>query len=286
MKHHSRTTRSKLLGLCLAINPFTTVQAEELLKWERIPLQIPLKIGVERIIFVDKNMRVGLPQALNGKLRVQSTGGAVYLKAEDAFPPTRLQLQDVENGEIILFDVDAKSSGTDEPIRLVYRNDSSATSRTPPSDVNTGDEFDSAKQVRYDAPVAVILTRYAAQNLYGPLRTVEGVNGIRQVSVKLPPRMTPLYPSKAVEVSPMASWSLSNMTVLALKLRNQVKEKLLLDPRELEGHFISATFQHRWLGSSGTPEDTTMLYLIVPGRPEQALIPEPIITTTEVRKTE
>lgn len=35
-------------------------------------------------------------------MRIQSSGGAVYLQAEEAFPVTRLQLQDLENGELIL----------------------------------------------------------------------------------------------------------------------------------------------------------------------------------------
>lgn len=84
-----------------------TAQADELMKWERIPLNILLKVGQERVIFADKNVRVGFPPALNGKLRVQSTGGAVYLKADSAFPQTRVQLQDVESGEMILLDVTA-----------------------------------------------------------------------------------------------------------------------------------------------------------------------------------
>lgn len=61
------------------------VSAVELMKWERIPLQIPLNVGQERIVFVDKNVRVGFPPTLNGKLRVQSSGGAVYLSASEAF---------------------------------------------------------------------------------------------------------------------------------------------------------------------------------------------------------
>jgi len=40
-------------------------------------------------------VRVGFPPALNGKLRVQSLGGAVYLKADSDFPQSRLQLQDM-----------------------------------------------------------------------------------------------------------------------------------------------------------------------------------------------
>lgn len=98
------------------------------MKWERIPLQIPLKVGQERVVFVDKNVRVGFPPALNGKLRVQSTGGAVYLKADSAFPQTRVQLQDVESGEVLLFDIAAGEKGPTEPVRLVYSGDVSTLS--------------------------------------------------------------------------------------------------------------------------------------------------------------
>ncbi|MFZ4216040.1 DUF3438 family protein, partial [Pantoea endophytica] len=72
------------MALSLSLLPVATMlsapaHADKLMKWERVPLQIPLKTGQERVIFVDKNVRVGFPPALNGKLRVQSTGGAVYL---------------------------------------------------------------------------------------------------------------------------------------------------------------------------------------------------------------
>lgn len=60
--------------------------AVELIKWERIPLPIALHVGQERIVFVDRNVRVGFPPSLNGKLRVQSSGGAVYLLAQGIFP--------------------------------------------------------------------------------------------------------------------------------------------------------------------------------------------------------
>ncbi|MFV8757904.1 DUF3438 family protein, partial [Yersinia enterocolitica] len=75
--------------ITLVLTTFSAVaSAVELMKWERIPLQISLNVGQERIIFVDKNVRVGVPPALKGKLRVQSSGGAVYLAASEAFPVT------------------------------------------------------------------------------------------------------------------------------------------------------------------------------------------------------
>lgn len=99
----------KRLLLSLALLAPCAVQAVELMKWERIPLPVPLNVGQERIVFVDKNVRVGFPATLNGKMRIQSSGGAVYLQAEEAFPVTRLQLQDLENGELILLDVSART---------------------------------------------------------------------------------------------------------------------------------------------------------------------------------
>jgi integrating conjugative element protein (TIGR03746 family) len=77
--------------------------------------------GSERIVFVNKNVRVGFPPALNNKLRIQSTGGVVYLDASEAFPVTRLELQNKENGEIILLDVSAAPGKTTrEPVKIVY----------------------------------------------------------------------------------------------------------------------------------------------------------------------
>ncbi|WP_099137841.1 TIGR03749 family integrating conjugative element protein, partial [Xenorhabdus innexi] len=200
------------------------------------------------------------------KLRVQSAGGAIYLKARQAFPPTRLQLQDSENGEIILLDISTARMVPDEPVRLRYRDEKQTAS---------AEKSLSRHKDSLSAPVPVVLTRHAAQQLYAPLRTVEPVTGIHPVSLHLPDAVTTLYPAEPIDVAPLAGWRVQNHTVVALKLRNTAKRLLTLDPRALQGQFVAATFQHRWLGTAGTPEDTTVLYLVVKGQPENAFIPEP-----------
>ncbi|EGF5178123.1 TIGR03749 family integrating conjugative element protein [Salmonella enterica] len=266
---------------------FSSAQAVELMKWERIPLLIPLSVDHERVVFVDRNVRVGFPAALNGKLRVQSSGGAVYLQASEPFEQTRLQLQDVESGEIILLDITAKNDNkVPEPVRLVYSGDVSSVSEKgiqKGSSVSSGssDAADNNKTARkapvYHAPLPVVLTRYAAQSLYAPLRTVEAVPGIHPVNLRLPSRLTTLYPSENVVISPAGAWGIQDLNVVALKIRNRSSSKVILDARTLSGSFVSATFQHRWLGAVGTPEDTTTLYLVVRGRPENAFIAEPAL---------
>ncbi|MBD1228844.1 TIGR03749 family integrating conjugative element protein [Xenorhabdus griffiniae] len=252
------------LGLVSILLFSVGAKADEIMKWERIPLSLSLKVGQERIIFADRNVRIGLPPSLSDTLRVQSAGGAVYLKANHAFPPTRLQLQDSENGEIILLDITASKTGATEPVRLVYPDEKPAASKAQ-----------SQSRTELSAPVPVALTRYAAQQLYAPLRTVEPVAGIQPVNLHLPSSITTLYPSEPIAITPLSGWRLHNHTVVALKLRNTAKRTLTLDPRELQGQFVTATFQHRWLGETGSPEDTTVLYLVTKGQPDNAFIPEP-----------
>ena len=91
------------------------VGAVEIQRWERIPLALPLVIGQERIVFVDQNVRVGVPRNLEGKLRVQSTGGALYLLANEPIEPTRLQLQNMTSGEIMLVDIAATPGQANQP---------------------------------------------------------------------------------------------------------------------------------------------------------------------------
>src|SRR3546814_3016514 len=81
----------------------------------RSPLAVPLVVGQERIVFIDRNVRVGIPVSVGERLRVQSAGGAVYLRANEPIEPTRLQLQDADTGELILLDIAAHPANDGEP---------------------------------------------------------------------------------------------------------------------------------------------------------------------------
>ncbi|CEE91471.1 TIGR03749 family integrating conjugative element protein [Xenorhabdus koppenhoeferi] len=298
MKRHSSSALlvlSLLFPVVSSTMPFTA-HAVELVKWERIPLPVQLNVGEERIIFVEKNVRVGFPPTLNGKLRIQSTGGTVYLKAEEAFSPTRLQLQNVQNGEIILLDVKAhEKKGVLEPMRLIYSgevtqqrssNDKNQSSDNANSYLNSESQNNNKQQKKtgYNAPLPVLLTRYAAQSLYAPLRTVEAVSGIQSIPLAFPKRITTLYPNAPVQIMPLAGWRSNGVSVIALKFTNSSSKNLVLDPRVLQGQFITATFQHKWLGATGTPEDTTTLYLVMKGKPEDSFITEPTLLKKDFNK--
>ncbi|WP_436407684.1 TIGR03749 family integrating conjugative element protein [Burkholderia seminalis] len=257
-------------------------QAVEVLRWERIPLAVRLKVGQERIVFVDRNVRVGVPTGVGERLRVQSAGGAVYLRASEPIEPTRLQLQDADTGALILLDIAAEppkdGEAELEPVRIVEGNSAPTRYGDQPADVDDAavrtQDRTGARAARRETPVPVVLTRFAAQNLYAPLRTVEPLPGVMRVNLRLDLDLSTLTPTLPVRAVALASWRLEDQWVTAVRLTNTGAEWIALDPRVLQGDFLTATFQHEALGPRGTPEDTTVLYLVTRGRGlAQSLLP-------------
>lgn len=246
-----------LLASCISMNG----NALEIVRWQRLPIAVPLQVGQERIVFVDRNVRVGLPRSLKNQLRVQTHGGALYLRANAAIEPTRLQLQDVSTGEIILLDIAATAVPNDtpelEPVKIVKVE-------ATPAETDLSAESQQDKPAA-QTPIPVVLTRYAAQSLYAPLRTVEPLHGVNQVRVDRQLPLETLLPTVAVNASALGAWQLDDYWVTAVQLQNHSDRALTLDPRLLQGDFIAATFQHRVLGPSGSTADTTALYLITRG---------------------
>ncbi|WP_163311250.1 DUF3438 family protein, partial [Klebsiella aerogenes] len=78
-----------------------------------------------------------------------------------------------------------------QTVRRSGQSGGNAGNTVPPA-AGTGER---TAKPRYPAPLPVLLTRYAAQNLYAPLRTVEPVPGVQSLSLTLPKTLTALYPS-------------------------------------------------------------------------------------------
>ncbi|MFK3772994.1 TIGR03749 family integrating conjugative element protein [Pseudomonas sp. NPDC089406] len=257
--------RVLILILMMGSGWCSAVGAVEVKYWDRLPLAVPLTVGQERVLMLDEDVRVGLPSTIAGKLRVQSVGGTVYLRAAEALPPTRLQLQSVKSGDIILIDIEAlEGSEALEPVKIV------AQIQAP----DTKTEKDAAPVA---TPVPVVLTRYAAQNLYAPLRTVAPLPGVRRVPLSDSIALSTLLPTERVSIKALAAWRLGDYWVTAVKIVNRGPGKVALDPRHLQATLYAATFQHADLGLAGTPEDTTVAYLVTRGEDlkHELLLPPP-----------
>jgi integrating conjugative element protein (TIGR03749 family) len=259
-----RSSAAALAGLLLCLACMPAVHAVEILRWERLPLAVPLVVGQERVVFIERNVRIGVPPTVGEQLRVQSAGGAIYLRASAPIPPTRLQLQDVESGALILLDIAAEPAKAGQPARIV-EGDVPATRYGEPAKPADDDAKRTVPAAKRATPVAVVLTRYAAQNLYAPLRTVEPVPGIGRVNLRRGLELSTLLPTLPVRAQALAAWRLEDQWVTAVKLTNTSVRGLDLDPRALQGDFLAATFQHPNLAPAGRAADTTVVYLVTRG---------------------
>ncbi|MHA5665556.1 TIGR03749 family integrating conjugative element protein, partial [Pseudomonas aeruginosa] len=165
-----------------------------------------------------------------------------------------------------------------EPVRIVEGNSTPARYGDQPGDDNEAparaQDQAGARAARRETPVPVVLTRFAAQNLYAPLRTVEPLPGVMRVNLRRDLDLGTLMPTLPVRAVALASWRLEDQWVTAVRLTNNSSGWITLDPRILQGDFLTATFQHEALGPRGTPEDTTVLYLVTRGRGlAQSLLP-------------
>ena len=122
--------------------------------------------------------------------------------------PARLRLQDATNGEQMLIDIAATEAAADqqprEPVRIVAGEPvaphyGQPREAQPSAAAKQTEQAEAPKAVPRETPIPVVLTRYAAQMLYAPLRTVEPVDGVGQVRVKRQldrPPCSPAYPSR------------------------------------------------------------------------------------------
>lgn len=226
-------------------------EAPERIVWDKTPIKLTLRVGRERRVAFPGDVRVGVSPALTDVLRTQSVDGTVYWLATKAFPATRVQVREIDNGRVYLLDLQAKDNeGGNTPVEIRVRR----TSHGDADDSESGE--DTAERLNY-----VALTRYAAQQMYAPKRLLRDPPGVfrARLNVKKP---VPLVRGGTVEALPLAAWRGGGLYVTAVKLRNITNAPVTLDPRELRGQWLTATFQHARLLPHGDEADTTCAYLI------------------------
>tara|TARA_R110002110_G_scaffold158656_1_gene356144 strand:+ start:23618 stop:24427 length:810 start_codon:yes stop_codon:yes gene_type:complete len=238
-----------LCGLLLAsVTAPAALEANERIVWRKIPITLDLGVGQERMVHFPGPVSVGLPEHLQGRLRIQSSAGTVYWLAQQSFPPTRILVRALDDGQIYLLDVTASpEGGSASPVEIALTRQPAAASTGPAS---TGPSTHGY----------VSLTRFAAQQLYAPLRLQTPLPGVVRVPVSDEP--VPLVRGGAVVAVPLASWRSGSRYVTAVKLTNTSHAAQELQADGLRGQWLAATFQHHRLLPAGDEADHTVVYLI------------------------
>lgn len=237
--------------------------------WDKRPIQIALPVNRERLVTFTVPVQVELPPDLNAStLRTQivadTNSGTIYWTALKPFKPHRVQVQDLVSHNVFLVDI-AASTAVSDTMRIEVS--------VPGGQTETQSPTASAVNPKAEDPVTtdpVALTRLAAQQLYAPARLLHLPDGVYPSPVRQQ-TTTQLYQGGALAATPVMAWRASELTVTAVKLVNVTGHDLILDPRNLRGHWQTATFQHNVLLPQGSPRDTTAVYLISSGSFQEAL---------------
>lgn len=276
MIHAPRSIRHALVGVAALLTlAASSAQATDIRHWKREPIDVKLRVGTERILVFSDDVRVGLPNPIadTDLLRVQSTNGAVYLKAKKPFDTQRVQIQTMHTGQIMLLDLSGVENAPHETIKIVddaQASDDGRTSAARHADPKRSTQhkpvppeaFAHGATQRGGAPIPVQLVRHAAQALYAPQRIIDQSAGIHRVAVQVQ-RISGLMPAYPVRAKALAAWRAEPYTVTAIQITNQdPHRRFALDPRNLAGDFYAASFMQPAVGPAGRLSDTTTLFAV------------------------
>lgn len=254
--------RGVLLALCLTAGAFQSVatagpvaEVPERIAWRKVPIGIELPVGDERLLHFPEPVKVGLPPTLQGTLRIQSIEGTLYTRADAAFEATRVLVQGLDSGQMYVLDLSAVNSGGNTAAITVYRPDDGDTA------LATQTQSDISDPARWASPYGyATLTRFAAQQLYAPARLMAPLPGVVRVPVRRD--RVPLLRGGTVDAAPLIAWRSGTHYLTAVQLINTGDAPVVLDPRQLRGQWLTATFQHNRLHGAGSEADRTVVYLI------------------------
>jgi len=221
--------------------------------WDKTPIRLTLPVGHERLVHFPGPVRVSIPAHINPLLRSQSVDGTVYWQAAVPFESVRVQMHKLESGQVYLFDLQAREGASAAPVQILLPS-------TEPKPVQAASGETPATQPK--TPLSyVALTRFAAQQMYAPSRLLRDQPGISRIPINVSSPI-PLHRGAAVQATPLIAWHGGGYYLTVVRLRNLTSQPLILDPRDLRGSWLAATFQHARLFPQGDEADTTCVYLI------------------------
>lgn len=226
--------------------------------WDGIPVAFSVPVGQERILKFPGSVTLNNTNArlTTNKVSIQNNAGFLYIKAKKTFKPIRLDFTLTSTGQVILVDLSAKDIGSDTPVSVVLSDNNNQDNTTNNSQQNPHN------QNNIQSVNDVTLMRYAIQHLYAPERLIAHNNSIARVPMQTQPSVD-LFDDKSVLAMPLISWNAGELYVTAVLLKNNWDEKILLNPRNINGSFVAASFYpSRIINPKGSNDDRSTVFLV------------------------
>lgn len=228
----------------IAMHLCHALQSEHLV-WEKVPLTIELPLNQERLVQFPQAIKV-IDQQLSTNLDILKVKGSLYLKAKESFKDSRLIVQLLPEGEVVILNLNANEKTINTtPIEILI------------DDPKITNHFGS-NQYEYNA---IQLTRFAIQALYSPERVREIPEGIYRTPMQTN-RTISLFYGASVEAHPLASWRGGNLYITAVDLKNLLNEPVHLQFSKLLGHWQTASFYPKSELPARSQHESTTVFLI------------------------
>ena len=219
--------------------------------FDRRPVSVVLRVDRERLVHLPFAAMLDLPPTLDGVLEVQIIEDTLYLTAREPIARSRVLAHALDGSGVVALDLTATAQGDPKPeLEVHYPGDAS-----PQDDAAQVDE-----EAGLERPDMVVLTRYAAQQLYSPRRLLKPLPGVRQTAVDRTP--VTIYRDSSVVTAALGAWTSGEIFVTAVQFSNAGSVPLELDMERLRGRWLAATPQHWRLLPKGSEADTTVVYLV------------------------
>ncbi len=246
-------------AFALDISPSSNVVVNDVqydhVVWDGIPIAFSVSVGQERILKFPGSVTLNNSNArlTTDKVSIQNNAGFLYIFAKKSFEPIRLDFTLLSTGQVILVDLSAEKNASDTPVSVVLSDNNSQNTTS-----NNTHQYQNNIQSVND----VTLMRYAIQHLYAPQRLISHNDSITRVPMETQ-RSVNLFDDKSAMAMPLISWNAGDLYVTAVLLKNNWDEKILLNPRNINGNFIAASFYpSRIINPKGSNNDRSTVFLV------------------------
>lgn len=239
------------------------------LVWKGEPLHVPLTIDHEQRLIFSEPVQADLNgQLTTDQLRLINNEKSLYFTALKAFPATRLYVTLKKSGQILFIDLSTtkKTTPFEQKIIVPIRSSQAPTFMDVMATHDVAADLTAPEMAAsFTADNYVRIIRLAWQQLYAPLRLIDNVDGLNRSPMHTQQWVPDLVYGEKVLAHPEASWTLGDLFVTAVELRNPYSHPITLDlSRDLCGSWRAALLypRHTLQAMGSKPFDSTELFLI------------------------
>ncbi len=262
----------------LTQNAFMGSQTDEHVVWDKVPLQLVIPVGGERMISFPARVDLSNnnPDLTTDKVTIYNNAGTLYVDAHKTFAPILLKVKILGSEEVVMVYLSASTTATD-----THALDVVVPGLTPVAKVGEAENGEDNPTLAIND---VALSRVAMQQFYLQ-RLATHPDNFARVPMGTHQAVA-MYYGGTVNAFPIGSWRAGDLYVTAVVLQNTSSTLVTLDPRNLMGNWQSAAFfrkdemvsltnpkfAYNVLFPAGNARDQTMVFVVSDKPFAQALI--------------